>query len=103
MRILWCLFFGLTMNGLLAQSSEGTDFWFTFLQHRDAMQARMVAMVSAREATTGTLSIPGIGFSEEFAVGANSVALISLPPGAESIGFGSNYPECGASGVQRNG
>jgi gliding motility-associated-like protein len=86
MRILWCLFFGLTMNGLLAQSSEGTDFWFTFLQHRDAMQARMVAMVSAREATTGTLSIPGIGFSEEFAVGANSVALISLPPGAESIG-----------------
>ncbi|MTB51538.1 gliding motility-associated C-terminal domain-containing protein [Lewinella sp. W8] len=86
MRILLCLVCGLMINGLFGQSSEGTDFWFTFLQHRDAMQARMVAMVSAREATTGTLSVPGLGFSEDFTLAANSVALINLPPGAESIG-----------------
>lgn len=86
MRILLVLVFGLSITGLFAQSSEGTDFWFTFLEHRDAMQARMVAMVSAREATTGTLSVPGLGFSENFSLEANAVALITLPTGAETIG-----------------
>lgn len=78
--------FGINQSsGLRAQSSEGTDFWFTFLQHRDP-DNNMVALISAREATSGTISIPGTGWSQAISVGANQVLQVPLPRAAETLG-----------------
>ncbi|MEL7162892.1 MAG: IgGFc-binding protein, partial [Bacteroidota bacterium] len=41
---------------------------------------------SARKATSGTISIPGTGFSETFTVAENGVVRIPLPAGAETLG-----------------
>lgn len=68
-----------------AQNSEGRDFWFTFLEHRDPGNNK-VALISARRGTTGTISLPGSSWSQTFTVGANDVAQIILPGGAETIG-----------------
>lgn len=84
-RILCLLFLFAASQALVAQSSEGRDFWFTFLRHRDAGRTNMVAMISAREATSGTLEMPGTGWSQPFAVGANDVTLVTLPNAAETL------------------
>ncbi|MEM9526582.1 MAG: gliding motility-associated C-terminal domain-containing protein, partial [Bacteroidota bacterium] len=68
-----------------AQKSEGQDFWFTFLQHRDPGNNK-VALISARQATSGVISVPGSGWSQNFTVAANGIANITLPPGAETLG-----------------
>lgn len=68
-----------------AQSSEGNDFWFSFLQHRDPSN-NMVALISARNAARGTISIPGTGWSRNVDVGANEVLEINLPRDAETLG-----------------
>jgi gliding motility-associated-like protein len=85
-----CLFLALLLSTFLctcasAQSSEGTDFWFSFLQHRDPGNEK-VALVSAREATSGTISIPATGWEQSFNVAANSVVQINLPGEAETLG-----------------
>jgi gliding motility-associated-like protein len=85
LRLLCLLLGGTLAQTLAAQSSEGRDFWFTFLRHRDVGQTSMVAMISAREATSGTLEMPGTGWSQPFAVGANNVTLVNLPQGAETL------------------
>ncbi|MFK8162671.1 MAG: gliding motility-associated C-terminal domain-containing protein [Lewinella sp.] len=68
-----------------AQNSEGQDFWFTFLEHRDPGNNK-VALISARRGTTGTVSIPGTGWSQNFTVPANNVAQVVLPTEAETKG-----------------
>jgi hypothetical protein len=50
------------------QTNEGTDFWFAFMEHRDIGLNSMVAMITAKENTTGRISIPGQGWSEPFSV-----------------------------------
>ncbi len=80
---------------LAAQSSEGTDFWFTFLEHRDPGNTR-VALITSREPTTGTISIPQLGFSTTFTVGASAITQVELPVGAETMGSGQVRP----AGVQ---
>jgi hypothetical protein len=78
----------LIMHGFfsIAQSNEGTDFWFTFMEHKNVGANTMVAMITARTATTGVLEIPGLGWSRNFSVGANDVTIITLPREAENIG-----------------
>ncbi|MEO0732827.1 MAG: gliding motility-associated C-terminal domain-containing protein [Bacteroidota bacterium] len=74
-----------TATGSREAKSEGTDFWFTFLEHRDPDNNKVV-LISARQATTGTVTIPGANFSQNFTVAANGVARIPLPAGAETLG-----------------
>ncbi|WP_020570027.1 T9SS type B sorting domain-containing protein [Neolewinella persica] len=68
-----------------AQNSEGRDFWFTFLEHRDPGNTK-VALISARRGTSGTISVPGSNWSQNFTVGENNVAQITLPLGSETKG-----------------
>ena len=83
--LLTLLFISLLCTSARAQNSEGNDFWFTFLEHRDPGNVK-VALISAREATSGTISIPGVGFTQPFTVAANSVSQIVLPAAAETLG-----------------
>lgn len=68
-----------------AQNSEGTDFWFTFLEHRDPGNSKAL-LISARAATRGTITIPGTAFSQTFTVGANNVIQVMLPGEGETLG-----------------
>lgn len=69
-----------------AQTNEGTEFWFSFLEHRNPGLNTKVAMITSRFNTTGNISAPLAGFNQSFSVGANQVTIIELPAYAETIG-----------------
>lgn len=71
---------------LLSQSSEGTDFWFGFMEHRDNGVNSKVVMITSKTNTSGTVSVPLQNFSEDFTVEANQVKLINLPEFTEVEG-----------------
>jgi len=76
----------LSVFSLFAQSSEGTDFWFGFMEHRDNGVNSKVVMITSKTNTSGTVSLPLQDFSEDFTVAANEVKLINLPSFAETEG-----------------
>ena len=81
--ILVLLFGGLNLT---AQSNEGTEFWFGFMEHRDIMQNTKVAMITSKINTTGTISVPTRNWSETFSIIANEVTIIELPQFTETVG-----------------
>jgi gliding motility-associated-like protein len=86
-KILSTLFiFLLSCAPLLSQSSEGTDFWFGFMEHRDNGVNTKVVMITSKTNTAGTVSVPLQNFSEDFTVEANQVKLITLPTFTEVEG-----------------
>ena len=85
-KICWLILLMGCLFKLNAQSNEGRLFWCGFMEHLDVGQNRMVVMVTAKNNTSGTVSLPALGWSENFSVGANSVALIPLPASAETLG-----------------
>ncbi len=80
--LLWIIFF----QSLNAQSNEGKEFWFTFMEHVDSKQNTMVVMITSRYATSGTVKMDGINWRSGFNVAANDVTIIRLPVDAENVG-----------------
>ena len=70
-----------------ALPTRGKTFWTTFMQNGFGAQS-LKLHVASPIATTGTISIPGLGWSQPFSVGANSVAIIDVPTSAELTGSG---------------
>ena len=70
----------------VSQSNEGTDFWMGFMEHRDINANTKVLMITARNATTGTVSVPRQNWSQSFSVNANDVSIITLPMTTETQG-----------------
>jgi len=68
------------------QTNEGTEFWFGFMEHFDERINTKVAMITSKVNTSGTVSVPGIGFTQNFAVVANQVTIITLPLETETFG-----------------
>ena len=74
-------------QGLFAQSTEGKDFWVTFLQgdsddsgktdDGDPRRYKLALSISAREATTVRIENEYYNYSEQVSVGANS--LVEFP------------------------
>ncbi len=65
--------------------SRGTRFWAGYMQNGFAAQSLKVHITST-VATNGTISIPGGGWSTNFTVGANAVAVVDVPNSAENSG-----------------
>ena len=86
MRILGFFWLFFISCSLLAQTNEGNEFWFSFMEHRDKGNNTMVAMITAKNNTTGTISMPLLGWQQNFTVAANQVTLINLPGAAETWG-----------------
>jgi len=66
-------------------TSVGTDFWVLFfaLAYNDEGEADQPSlMISSQVATTGTVSIPGISFSQPFSVSAGGMTNIAIPGNA---------------------
>ena len=74
------------ISSLSAQSNEGTEFWFAFMEHVDPLQNTMVVMLTAKATTTGRVDIPARGWSREVNVVADEVTLVTLPTFAETMG-----------------
>jgi gliding motility-associated-like protein len=73
-------------NSSYAQSNEGTDFWFGFMEHRDVGSNTKVVMITSKFNTSGTISMPLENWNTTFDVSANSVTIITLPSFSEVIG-----------------
>lgn len=86
-RILFVLILlssGLTIH--CQTTNEGTDFWMAFMQHRNVGNNTMVVMITSSTNTSGTVSIPGLGFTNSFSVAADDVTLVTMPASAETVG-----------------
>ena len=73
-------------QSITAQTNEGTEFWFGFMEHFDIGENTMVAMITSKHNTSGVISMPLQGWSTSFNVTANGVQIITLPRAAETRG-----------------
>ncbi|HEY0764376.1 MAG TPA: PKD domain-containing protein [Pyrinomonadaceae bacterium] len=58
-----------------SSASTGTDFWLMFA----ISPGELSLMISGENATTGNVSVPGISFSQNFAVTPGTVTKVTLP------------------------
>jgi gliding motility-associated-like protein len=66
-------------NSLKSQySTTGTDFWLAFMQNFDD-PANTILYITSDVASSGTVSIPGTGWSTNFSVAANGTATVTIP------------------------
>lgn len=92
MKVLLSFFIGvilLSPNYLQAQTNEGNEFWFSFMEHRNPLRNTKVVMITSRVNTSGIVSAPNLGYSQPFTVAANDVTIIELPIDAETLGSNS--------------
>ena len=61
-------------------SSRGKEFWMGFCKNYGG-SGTLTLYISAKKATSGTVSVPMGGFSQAFAVGANSTTSVVVPTG----------------------
>src|SRR5688572_14451831 len=77
---------GLSQSPLrAAEDSKGTDFWLMFNENYSGTPA-LTLFITGDTNTTGTVSVPGIGFSQNFSVTANAVTSVVLPGNAMQTG-----------------
>ncbi|MCS6904611.1 MAG: PKD domain-containing protein [Bacteroidia bacterium] len=69
-----------------AQSTTmGTEFWLGFMENNGGSTPISV-FISSPVATTGTVSIPGLAWSQNFVVAANTTTQVNIPAAAEIVG-----------------
>lgn len=67
------------INLLFSQyTTTGTEFWLSFMQNFDD-PANTILYITSDVSTTGTVSIPGSGWSTNFSVSANGTATVTIP------------------------
>src|SRR5688572_557928 len=64
-----------------APDSKGTDHWLMF--NANFSPATLSLFLTSDVNTTGTVAMPGLGFSASFTVTAGTVTTVALPVGAE--------------------
>ena len=62
--------------------TQGREFWLTFPLNGDGAGA-LKLFINGQANTTGTVSIPGLSYSQNFNVTAGQITVLSLPAGAE--------------------
>jgi hypothetical protein len=61
-----------------SKDSKGTDFWITFPGNYFGGDAKTL-FISSETNTTGTVTVPGLGFSTSFTVAPGTTTSVSLP------------------------
>jgi hypothetical protein len=86
-RLRWCILLAAACLALAAAApagaavdSRGTDFWLTFPSNFEA--GALTLFIAGETATSGTVAVPGLEFSEPFEVTPGSVTSVVLPAGA---------------------
>lgn len=67
---------------LAAVDSKGTDFWLAFPQNYN-QTPELSLFLASDAATTGRVSVPGIGFQTSFSTTPGQITTVSLPAGAQ--------------------
>lgn len=67
-----------------AQTNQGTDFYLGFPQNYSG-DANLRIFVTGSTATTGTVEVPGIGFTASYSVTPGTITSVTLPPTAEAM------------------
>ncbi|PLX07862.1 MAG: hypothetical protein C0596_08965 [Marinilabiliales bacterium] len=67
-----------SISGIFAQSTTGTEFWLSFMQNFDSPENTLLYITSDVGAT-GTASMPGTGWSQNFTIPANGSVLVTVP------------------------
>lgn len=78
----------------LEGTSRGSDFWLMFTQNYNTAPT-LTLFIAGDEATTGTVEIPGLGFSSDFTVTPGDVTSVAIPAAAQVSGGGA----IGAKGI----
>lgn len=73
-----------TKSNAQEPSTKGTDFWFGFV-NSDNPYIPTYTFISSETTTSGTISIPGFGWSQNFTVQANSTIQITMPDSIQPI------------------
>lgn len=78
--VLFTLLLILISNNFYSQTTKGKDFWFGYMYNL-VEDAPLEVYVSSERLATGTLTIPGTGFSQTFNILANTTTGIVIPAG----------------------
>src|SRR5574344_2097695 len=80
MRILFlCVVFFQSMI-ILAQTTEGKEFWVSYMRnYQSGSGIEYKVIISAKNACTGVLSNPNTGWTKTFSVGSNSRIELDIP------------------------
>ena len=82
--LLTVAFIACSSLGLSAQTNEGQNFWFSFMEHFDQGFNNKVVMITSKYNTTGVVRMPFHNWQMGFSVTANDVTLVQLPSYAEN-------------------
>ena len=82
-RLLFIVYVVLCAQFILAQTTEGTEFWLTFMNNENTPEGDeglvLKLIASSRQDATITVSNPQTGYTDAFDVKANSVAEFIVP------------------------
>ena len=84
MVMLIVLFFNAPRVFAQNTSTQGKDFWLTFMQngykeHPNGGWVENQVLISAKRSCTGIVSNPLTGWSQSFSVSANDITTIEIP------------------------
>lgn len=74
-----CLLLSVSTNSFSQSTTEGTDFWFGFMENNEASLIELQVYVSAKENAEVNLTDISGSFNENVSVPANSAVLIEVP------------------------
>ncbi len=69
------------------QTNQGTDFWLAFTPNYSTGEILFLD-ITGPENTTGTVSVPGIPFTQDFTITANTITRITIPSTAQLTNSG---------------
>jgi len=72
------LFSGLNVNAQ-SKSNKGRDFWVGFMKHKEGSTSKTSLYITSDSSTTGTVTVPGQSWSQNFSVTANSITVVTIP------------------------
>jgi hypothetical protein len=73
--------FSLAVKADAALDSKGTDFWVVFMQNYSGTPNLQLFITSDVD-TSGTVEIPGLGWSQVFTVTADTTTTVNIPSSA---------------------
>ena len=72
------LFISLNVNAQ-SKSNKGKDFWVGFMKHKEGSSSKTSLYITSDSTTTGTVSVPGQSWSQNFTVTANNITVVTIP------------------------
>ncbi|MCF8366579.1 MAG: IgGFc-binding protein, partial [Bacteroidales bacterium] len=72
-------------------SNQGTDFWLMFMSNYNNSGINLFLDITSDANTSGTVTLDGIGFSQNFTVTANTITRVNLP--ANAVVSGNQTPQ----------